>query len=116
MRLLVARILYDGNERVLHARLERLRRAGMLTDVAGRTLRQNLARVHDCDPIAVIRLLHEVRCNDYGHTLLGQRSNLAPENPSRQRIGTACRLIEKQDLRLMQQCRRHCQALFETSW
>jgi len=78
-------------------------------------LRQDLAGIHDRNPIAVFRLLHEVRSDDDGDALLGQCGDAAPEGAPGQRIRTAGGLIEKQQLRLVQQRRRHCQALFEAA-
>ena len=76
-----------------------------------RALREHPAGIHDRDPVAVFRLLHEVRGDDDGHALLGERGDAAPEGAARQRIGAAGRLIEKQDLRLVQQRRGHGEAL-----
>ncbi len=47
-----------------------------------------------------------------GHALFGERGDAAPEGAARQRIGTAGGLIEKQNLRLVQQRGRHGEALF----
>ena len=76
--------------------------------------REQPAGVLDHDSIAVLRLLHEVRGDDDGHALLGQRGDAPPELATRQRIDTAGRLVEEQDLRLVQERCRHRQTLLDS--
>src|SRR6187402_1495029 len=73
------RSLHDGDECIFHGWLLARVFVGQVSDLAGRPLRQHLAGVHDRDPIAILRFLHEVRRHDDGHALLRKRRDSPPK-------------------------------------
>ena len=72
---------------------------------------QHAAGIEDGDGVAIFGLCHEMRGDDDRDAGLGERRDALPELAPRQGIGAAGRLVEEQDLRLVQQRRRHGQAL-----
>ena len=56
-----------------------------------------------------------MRRDHHGDALIGQRRDAPPEGTPRERVGPAGRLIEEQDARLVQQRRRHGEALLEAA-
>src|SRR6185437_7486018 len=111
-RLALARLLDDRDERILHGRLAPGLDVSEPADLPGSALGEHAARIHDRDVIAVLRLLHEVRRDDDGDTLIRERGDPAPERAPGERIGAARRLIEEEDLRLVQKSCAHREALF----
>ena len=111
----IARLFDDGDERVFHGRLAARLGAARAADFGRRALGQHAAGIHDRDAVAVFGFLHEMRGDDHGHALLGQRGDPPPEFAAGQRIGAAGRLVEKQNLRLVQQRGGHRQALLESA-
>ena len=104
-----ARLFDDGDEGAVHVGHVRTR---ALTDLAGCADREQPAGVLDRDSIAVLRFLHEVRRDDDGDPLLGQRGDGPPEGATRQRVDAARRLVEEEDVRLVEKPRGHREALF----
>ena len=76
----------------------RLARTPVAADARRRSLRQHAAAVEDRDAVAIFGLFHEMRGDDDGDLLLGERRDALPELAPRQRIGAARRLVEEQDL------------------
>ena len=92
-----------------------LRRPGEAADFGRRSLREDPAAIQDRDAVAIFGFFHEMRGDDDGDALLGQRGDAPPELAPGQRIGAAGRLVEKQDLGLVQQRRRHGEPLLEAA-
>ena len=67
-------------------------------DFRRRALRQHAAGVQDRHAVAVFGFLHEMRGDDHGDALLGERGDPLPEFAPGERIGAAGGLVEKQDL------------------
>ena len=106
-----ARLLDHGDEGILHRRLGAGSASPRAADLRGRALRQHLSGIHDRDAVAVFGLFHEMGGDDDGDALFGQRGDAPPEFAARQRVRAAGRLIQEQDLRLVQQGGGHGQPL-----
>src|SRR5438552_5656723 len=114
-RSVLTRHFRDRDERVLHGRFLNLISDGALANRGWRTLSQDTTGIHDGHAIAILGFFHEVRGHHHGDSLFGERGDAAPELAPRQRIGAARRLIEEEQLRLVQERGGHRQALFETA-
>ena len=63
---------------------------------------QDMPGIHQRYPIAALRLVHEVRGNENRHFLIARQIDQDfPEPVAGQRIDSRCRLVEDQDLRLV---------------
>src|SRR5262249_25169213 len=99
------------NECILHIRLAPLFRAPVTADFSGRAVRQNFAGVHDYGAVAIFGLFHEMGSDDDGHALLSQHRDAPPKVAASQGVCAAGWPIKKENLRLVQQRRRHRQSL-----
>ncbi len=91
--------------------LERAGAAG--TDESDRRIgRQHPPRIHQRDPVAARRFVHEVRGDEDGDALIaGKIDQQFPEGIARHRIHAGGRLIENEEVRLVHDRDRQRQAL-----
>ena len=73
-----------------------------LDERAGRALGDDLRLVHDHQPVAqLLRLVHVVRREDERHALLLEAVETVPEQVSRLRVEAGGRLVEQQQVGLV---------------
>src|SRR5262249_38826479 len=85
--------------------------AALTANSRGGALRQDAARIHYHNAVTIFRLFHEVRSDYHGDALLSQSGNPSPELAARERVRSAGRFVQEQNLGLMQQRRRHREPL-----
>lgn len=100
--------LDDMDEGFIHGRAV----TPLMTDSRWRADGYQAAPVLDHDAVAVFRFFHEMGCDDNRCSPGSQTGNLPSERTAGQRIYAACRFVEKQDGRIMQQGGCHGQPLF----
>src|SRR5580658_1329239 len=113
-RWYIARLFNNGQEGILHgghvAGLGRCERA----QLDRCTLREHFAVVQYQGSIAVFGLGHEMGGDNHSHTGGRQYRDASPKLATRKGVGATGRLVEEQNLRPMQECGRHGQALLES--
>ena len=80
-------------------------------DLARRALRQQPSAENVAELVAALGLVHVVRADEHGDAARGELVQLVPEIAPRLRIDAGGRLVQQQQLRLVQQARGERQAL-----